>query len=400
MFLLAPLVGLVVGSGQIGGSGNWERLRVLVPDAATLERLENSDFNLMECVPHLGTTDVAVPPGGGAALTLAGYQYSFVSTLENPTHWAARHASGHARVTEDYRFHYFNADQILAFFEDLRTQYPAYISRKSIGTTINGETMWAYQFTSPANSRTPNAIVIEGLIHAREWITGSSIMHIARKTVETLANPAGSRFLSNQALWIVPITNPDGYRYTWTNDRFWRKNRRHNSNGSFGVDVNRNFSKGYGQNGGSSTTQSSETYRGTGAFSEPESQAIRSLVQSLPRVGGFIDYHSYSQLILTPWGYTTAPPTDSAMFNTIGNAMVGEMNGFGATYEQGETSQILYIASGTSNDWVYDANRSPAIGIELRDTGQFGFDLPESEIFATQDEVWAGFKKYLTFMGS
>ncbi len=379
----------------------WHRVRVDVPTPAILRQLESTDLSLLECIPRLGTTDVAVGPKDWATLQRGRFHYTTISALEDPTNYERRHPHFQPRVIDDYRLHYYNADQILAFFENLRAQYPFLISRQSIGTSINGETMWAYRFGQPIslNSAGPKSIVIEGLIHAREWITGASVMHIAKMIVNGLTTPQPTLFMGNQAVWIVPITNPDGYRYTWSTNRLWRKNRRHNSGGSFGVDINRNFETGFGGNDGSSGSQSSDVYRGTAAFSEPESQAIRTLMQTVNRFGGFMDYHSYSQLVLEPWGYTAIVPPDAAALDSIAQQVKSEMNQFGVTYTAGQTSHILYVASGTSNDYAYATWRAPAFGIELRDTGQFGFELPEDQIYATQDEVWFGFKRYLSLIG-
>lgn len=399
--MVASIIAAWVLSGQVAGKG-WYRVQVDVPTPAILQRLENTDLSLLDCIPHLGTADVAIGPSQWASLK--DFKYKNVTPIEDPRNWETRHPSGSARVSDEYRFSYFNADQILAFFEELRAEHPGFITRIAIGTSINGETMWAYQF-DPGAPRLPgqpvNNIVVQGLIHAREWITGSCIMHIARKVADELPDDIGPNphRVANQVTWVIPMVNPDGYRYTWATNRLWRKNRRHNSGGSFGVDLNRNFSKGWGANNGSSGSQSSDTYRGTAAFSEPETQAVRNLCQSLGRVGGFIDYHSYAQLILEPWGYTTAASPDSGMFTTVGNALQGPMSSYGATYQAGECSNILYIASGISNDWVYSAFGTPAFGIELRDTGQFGFELPASQIYSTQDEVWAGFDQYRRMMG-
>lgn len=380
----------------------WVRVKVSAPDPTTLQRLQDSDLNVMECIPHLGTNDVAIGPGELGKLIANRFDFSIVGPMEDPSNWGANHEFG---IQADYRTQYFTADQILAFYEGLRAQYPRLVSRRQIGSTILGEAIWAYRFGLPDPTNSFNNIVILGLIHAREWISGSVVMHLAKMTAENILDvsnvgpsPSSKRFLQHQALWVIPIHNPDGYRFTWNGDRYWRKNRRNTGGGNFGIDLNRNYSKGFGLNGGSSGNKSSETYRGTAAFSEPETQAVRDFAATLPRIGGMIDYHSYSQIVLWPWGYTNTAPPDAALYNTIGNDVKSAMSAFGATYTQGQTSQILYIASGTSNDYIYDQRHTPSIGIELRDTGQFGFELPASKIFVTQDEAWAGFQRFLSYV--
>ncbi len=113
------------------------------------------------------------------------------------------------------------------------------------------------------------------------------------------SNARIARILSTCEIFILPSVNPDGYEHTWTTARLWRKNRRDNGNGTFGVDPNRNWGFQWGR-GGASTDPASETYRGTAAFSEPETQPLRDFFYAHPNIVGHMDYHSYSQLLLWP----------------------------------------------------------------------------------------------------
>lgn len=386
----------------LSSAAGWQRVRVNVPDANTLRRLQDSGLDMMECTPHLGYSDVILAPGEDATLIGLGFQYMVLGSVPSPLRKTAGWDRQSIQV-DDYRLHYFNADQILAWYEALRAQYPLYVTRVQIGTTINGEAHWAYRVGRPLQQgpKPFNNIIVQGLIHAREWISGAVTMHLAYKTVEGLTTIQASPFLTNQAVWFVPMTNPDGYRYTWTTDRLWRKNRRNNGGGRFGVDLNRNYSKGWGGADGSSGNAGSDTYRGTAPFSEPETANIRNFAATLPRIGGFLDLHSYSQLILWPWGYTDAAPADAATMNSYGAQIRTAMNAFGRTYTQGQCATTLYIASGVSTDYFYDQyGVVPSFTFELRDTGQFGFELPENQILGTQDEAWAGFKKMLSLIPS
>lgn len=391
-------ISLAMAGSALSQTG-WYRVRVNVPDALAFQRLQDSGLNLMECNPHLGTTDLAIGPGDAARLLIEGFTYTYVGEIKNPHRLTKSQATVVLPQDDDYRLHYFNADQILGYFEALRAQYPNIVTRRQIGVTINGEPHWAYRVGRQLQEGTKpfNNIMVQGLIHAREWISGSVIMHVAKKCVEGLTTPQQTPFMSNQAVWIIPMTNPDGYRYTWTDFRLWRKNRRNNGSGSFGVDLNRNYSKGWGGEG-SSGNKNSETYRGTAPFSEPETANIRDLALTLPRIGGMVDFHSYGELILWPWGYTETPPPDASLLNNIGTSVRNSMNAFGGQYIQGQCSTTLYLAAGGSIDYFYNGWTAPSFTVELRDTGEFGFELPESQIFVTQDEAWAGFKKLLTFI--
>jgi murein tripeptide amidase MpaA len=214
------------------------------------------------------------------------------------------------------------------------------------------------------------------------------IMYEYLNRIKTDQNYA--KLLNEIQLVIIPVVNPDGYVYSWTNNRYWRKNRRNNSGGSYGVDLNRNFSKGWGQNGGSSSDKWSDVYRGPSAFSEPESAAIRDFSQTLPKIVAMIDAHNYSEMILYPWGYTESPPADKTLLQNTGNTMRSAMLASGGRgYDVGQASLLLYIASGITTDYYYDKWNTLAYTIEHRDKGQYGFELPESQIFPTQKESFA-----------
>lgn len=104
--------------------------------------------------------------------------------------------------------------------------------------------------------------------------------------------------------YLIPIVNIDGYDYTWTTNRLWRKNLRKNAHSScLGVDPNRNWNYKWNATGGASENPCSDTYRGPSPFSEPESTAIGNFTKNMPNLKGYIDFHSYSQLWMRPWGY-------------------------------------------------------------------------------------------------
>ena len=132
--LIAPILWLTLGAVTASPvEDSWYRVRISVPSVLTLDRLQNSDLNLMECIPHLGTTDVAVGPGEFAKLDKGGYTYNVISKLEDPRNWEERHGGVYAANDNEYRLHYFNADQILAFYENLRTLHPTVVTRRNIG---------------------------------------------------------------------------------------------------------------------------------------------------------------------------------------------------------------------------------------------------------------------------
>ncbi|MGE0002727.1 MAG: M14 metallopeptidase family protein [Fimbriimonadaceae bacterium] len=381
------------------GQDSWLRVGVECPTPSAVATLLDLPLTSYHCEAAPGVVEMAVGPGQLPILDFAGFRYRVLGKLRDPYD---RDSDLLRPAATDYRNEYFNLAEIQAFFDGLALQRPKFVRRVQIGTTIQSRPIFAYRFSGPqtAPSQTPGkAYLFVGITHAREWVSGSAIMHVGKSIADTLANPATRAIIGKRVVWIVPVVNPDGYNHTWTTYRLWRKNRRLNSDGSRGVDLNRNYAKGWGGQG-SSGNPGSETYRGTAPFSEPEMQAVRDLALSIPNIAGFIDFHSYSQEILWPWSYTTSSPPDAAALQSIAVSMQSAMGGFGASYGQGQGSIALYVASGTSKDWFYDQWRAASYTIELRDTGQFGFELPANQITPTQNEAWAGVQALFNRVGS
>ncbi|MHC4586323.1 MAG: M14 family zinc carboxypeptidase, partial [Planctomycetota bacterium] len=190
--------------------------------------------------------------------------------------------------------------------------------------------------------------------------------------------------VDNCEIWIVPVVNPDGYEFSRTTNRLWRSNRRDNGDGTFGVNLNRNYDYMWGGAGSSGNT-SNTNYRGPSAFSEPESQAVRDLVRTYDfRI--LMSYHSFWQSIYYPWGYTWEPPPDGPMFRDMTSSMI-ELIYYtsGATYTNLLDEPDAYLVSGDTGDWSYGELGIYSFGMELRPVtfSQGGFVLPENQIMPT-----------------
>lgn len=196
-------------------------------------------------------------------------------------------------------------------------------------------------------------------------------------------------FLDAFEIAIAPIINPDGYEYSRTTDRYWRKNRRRNGNGSFGVDLNRNWDVHWSEVG-SSRVPSSPLYHGKKAASEPEVDLTAKYIKSLPnRVAG-IDVHSFGQLVLRNYGWTTMATGKEPYLKALGDGIALAMN---SIYDSGyvsERSSALYPSAGSMDDWMFDKAGMPGFTIELRDHGEYGFVLPPEFIIPTGEELLLG----------
>ena len=260
-----------------------------------------------------------------------------------------------------------------------------------IGDSVEGDDIWAVRISdNPEIDEDEPSVLFIGCHHAREWISVEVPLYIAKYLTDNYAtDPEVASMVDNQQIWVVPMLNPDGYTYSRTVNASWRKNRRNNGDGTYGVDLNRNYGYEWGDHipGGSSGNPGSSTYRGPFAFSEPETCAIRDLCLA-HEFRSMITYHNYGGEVACTWGYTHDPPPDFCRDRNIANNMESMMN---AVHGAGYTSPDIWpgYTNGDTTDWTYGTFRMPSITIELRPTatsGGSGFDLPEDEILPTCEE--------------
>jgi len=237
----------------------------------------------------------------------------------------------------------------------------------------------------------PMGIVLHGGQHAREWISVAVLTYI----MESLATGYGvnARFthLLNQFEWsLIPVMNVDGYIYTHEHNRMWRKNRQPTSfPWCVGTDTNRNWGYKW-NNGGSSSNPCSESYMGPVAFSTPEAKAMADYVIERTNVIAYIDFHSFSQLWMTPFGgdCEEKPKDNENILELALGSAKALMHVHGKRFEVGPVCEIIYQASGGSLDWTYAVARVKySYGVELRDTGANGFILPPEEILPSGEEI-------------
>lgn len=279
---------------------------------------------------------------------------------------------------------FFTLAEINARLDSMYMLYPNIITQKfQIGTSIQGRPIYAVKISDNPNVNEPEPQVqLNALIHAREPQGMMTIMYYMYYLLENYGiDPEVTYLVNNREIYFIPCINPDGYEYNrQTNPSgggMWRKNRRLNSDNSYGVDLNRNFGYMWGiNNTGSSGTPSSETYRGTAPFSEPETQAIRDFTNS-KSFKTALNYHTYSNLLLYPWGYVNTPTPDNAIFVEYSTDMVA-YNG----YQNGQPPAILYDVNGATDDWMYgEQSTKPKIFSMTPEVGSTGFWPTQAEIF-------------------
>ena len=263
-------------------------------------------------------------------------------------------------------FHsYQETEQELASIEET---YPDIAKVHVIGTSLEERNISAIKISDQVGSEeNEGEILFLGCHHAREWISVEVPLMLAKFLTDNYStDPDIKALVDNSDIWIVPIVNPDGLEYSIYVYRYWRKNRRDNRDGTYGVDLNRNYDFKWGfDNQGSSPDSISQVFRGQSPFSEPETQAIRELVAEHD-FKAIVSYHNFSQVILYPWGYKAEPSQIDDLLNTLSQAMSERIQAVhGRIYDYGRAGSTLYLTNGDTTDWALGVYAIPSFTIEL-----------------------------------
>ena len=239
-------------------------------------------------------------------------------------------------------------DQMVALRPDLITV------RQSIGTTLEGRPIYMVKISdNPNTDEAEPEVFYNSMTHAREPMAFTQNLFYMWHMLENYdTDPDIKNIIDNTEMYFVPVINVDGYLYNESTNPngggLWRKNRRNNGDGTFGIDLNRNFGYQWGyDNQGSSPVTSSNTYRGTGPFSEPETQVVRDFVNARDFVLA-LNYHSAVGLLLYPFGYDINVGVADSRYPVLGELLTRD-NG----YPHGTGVETLYAVNGESTDWMY-----------------------------------------------
>ncbi|KAM3917378.1 carboxypeptidase O [Leptodactylus fuscus] len=297
------------------------------------------------------------------------------------------------RSISDYDYTiYHPMEEIYNWINVMAEKHSDLVTQHYLGFTYESRPMHYLKISKP--SKGPKKIVwMDCGIHAREWIAPAFCQWFVKEIVQNQENdPRIQKILKNIDLYVLPVLNIDGYIYTWTTDRLWRKSRsKHESGACYGVDLNRNFNVKW-CNFGSSTNCTSNSYCGASPESEPETKAVVDFVERTKSdMICFLTIHSYSQYILTAYGYSKDLPKSYNETIKVAAMAASELKKkHGTDYQVGSFANLLYEASGTSQDWVHDLGIDFSYTIELRDNGTYQFILPEDQIQPTCEETMAG----------
>ena len=264
----------------------------------------------------------------------------------------------------DSAFH--NLQELESELKELAQAYAPIATLSSIGKSVEGRELWMMHIRGPQTVEEEKpGILFLGTHHAREHLSTEVPFFLIKHLLQNYGKDKNiTRLIDEREIWIIPLVNPDGTDYD-IGDRpykWWRKNRQgKGAQNIYGVDLNRNY--GYKWGGpGAGSDPNSETYRGDSAFSEPETQAIKAFIEAHSTITTLLSYHTFSELILYPWGHTYDSIEDQQALKVheIMAQAMGRMTGY-----RPQQSSDLYITSGDTTDWSFGEHKIISFTFEL-----------------------------------
>ncbi len=243
-------------------------------------------------------------------------------------------------------------DSLISELLQINASRPDLVRIQTIGTSFENRSIIALRMTLPGGSGPKKNVMYMGLHHADEWMSMEVVMYLIHYYLANAQDtPAVRAILENANVWFIPLVNPDGLVYSQIHDSLWRKNRKDNGDGTFGVDLNRNYGYQWNTGGfasdGSLVKSDSVEFPGPAPFSELEAQAIRDFALANPPVFS-ISYHTAGEWILFPWSYTPSSTTDDGVFRAYAQEMAA-FNGY-KILQEGHSN---HNKPGNADDWLY-----------------------------------------------
>ena len=247
-----------------------------------------------------------------------------------------------AAVDEQYK----NPDEIEVLLRDFNARYPTITKLESIGKSLEGRDIWVLKISdNPDLDENEPSILFNSMHHAREVMTPEVSLDIIEYLLTNYNLDSQVKgWVNNNEIFVIPMLNVDGNNKMWNGNKWWRKNTR----GGYGVDLNRNYPAGWKSCNGSSGSRFSQTYRGPKPGSEPETQNMMNFVQRIRPVFN-ISYHSYSEIVIYPYGCSPKRTLNADIVEGIGNEIASLLNS-----KAGTSYELLYNTDGGDIDWMYD----------------------------------------------
>ncbi len=272
---------------------------------------------------------------------------------------------------------YRSYDESTEIFKQYQDKYPNYFKLESIGQTWEKREINLITISNDIKSADNKpALFFTGTIHAREWVGHELGIEFATYILDNLeTDPTLQSYLKNTTIYMVPCANPDGYEYSRNHFSFWRKNRRVNADGSYGVDLNRNFPIGYVK----STATTSNVYGGPEPFSEPETRALRDFVIEHENITIALDYHSQGNVFFPAHDFRHEDTIDTTDMNTLCANMAEEIRKIsGREYGIHQGKPPTKLISGSGREFYHSRGIiSSVVEVGTRNISDYMDDMNE-----------------------
>lgn len=365
--------------------GPLQRLRIATSDPGTVARQLRADgYDVTNVDSHFGAVELM---GGAAAL----------ERLRALGYDPQPQAPASPSALSDY----MSPEEIEAKLAQYEAAYPGLAKRIAYATDHEGRTAWALKISdNVAQEEDEPAVLFVAQHHAREVMTPEVALDIVDQLLTRYgSDPAITHWVDATEIFVVPSHNPDGASYVFTTNADWRKNRRNNGDGTFGVDPNRNYPFAWGTCGGSSNVTGDDTYRGPAANSEPTTAGLVALARQ-QRPVYYVTYHTYGPYALHPFG-CSGVQASSPDFRTL-REMSSEVSALmeadtpGTWFQFGTAWEVLYAVDGDMDAWFYGEIGSMGLTFELNGGAPGGFQ-PDYATWrdSTVARARAGWRYYL-----
>lgn len=379
------LFALVLSVASVRAEAPLQRLRIATPEPGAVARqLRAQGYDVTNVDSHFGAVELL---GDAAAIErLRGLGL-------DPQPLAPASPSALAD--------YLSPAEIEARLAQYEAAYPGLARRIAYAIDREGRTAWALKISdNVAQEEDEPAVMFVAQTHAREVMTPE----VAMDTIDQLLTRYGSdpeitHWVDGAEIFVVPSHNPDGANYVFTANADWRKNRRNNGDGTFGVDLNRNYPFAWGACGGSSDVTGDDTYRGPSANSEPTTQGLVTLARQ-QRPVYYVSYHTYGPYALHPYGCSgvQASAPDFRVLREMSNEVSARMEADtpGTWFQFGTPWEVLYSVDGDMDAWFYGEIGSMGLTFELNGGAPGGFQ-PDYATWrdSTVQRARAGWRYYL-----
>ncbi|MFN7966932.1 MAG: M14 family zinc carboxypeptidase [Acidobacteriota bacterium] len=340
------------------------RVRGVKPLEATLHQLRLEGFDIPFVDPKTDAIDVVGTDADRDKLIAKGFVVERIQEQLAPDQ-------------PDALSDYLSPAEIEARLLQFETAYPNLAKRVPYATEHEGRIAYAFKISdNVAAEEDEPALLFVSQHHAREVMTPEVTIDIIDQLLSNYGTDAEiTRWVDSYEIWVLPSHNPDGANQVFTGNTNWRKNRRNNGDGSFGVDPNRNYPWQWGNTvcSGSDGATSSDTYHGPSAASEPATQGLINLARE-QRPAIAVSYHTYSELALHPFGCSNEFPDNPdlqfirEMANEVSTKMIGDVPN--TWYRFGSAPELLYEVDGEMSDWFYGDLGTVGVTFELNTSTQ------------------------------